>query len=656
MLRIRIFVFRNYKWKEVKGRGKVYSTLTMDVINLGILAHVDAGKTTLTEGMLYESGIISKMGKVDDGTTVTDSMELEKKRGITIKSSVVSFLWNNVKINLIDTPGHLDFVSEVESALHVIDVVVLVISAKEGIQSQTRLIFRKIQELKIPTIIYINKLDRVGVDYGELLDKIRNQLSEMVVALQEYRGVGEKEVQIINLDFGEEDIQNYILLSSDTLMEKYDDFNAILLEEYEEEFIKMVRKGELYPLVGGVALKKLGITEVMDLVTKIKGNTETKSDKLSAYVYKIEHDKDKHERIYFRVFNGAVKVRDNVVINADNSYRLLVRNLWSIQNNTIVSSQIIRKGDIGIIMDEEKLQVGSVIGEDYGRKGNAQLKTPLLQTGIKPKDENERNQLLSALTLLSREDPYLKYEISRITNEIKIWLFGPLQMEIIGDIFRERFGINVCFTKLEIVNKEHPLGKGYSSIRLRDWNNPYNAGAVFQIEPLPLGSGFQYENHVSYGYLEKPFQNAVLDGIKIGLSQGINGHQVIDVKVSFLEADYDSVLGTPADFRRLVPIVIHDALADAGVELLEPWQKFTISVPKLMDKSVLRNISKLRARVTVYDYGDSETTFAGKAALSDMMNYESVLNTYTSGKGFLIQEFYKYLPKNQNIDVLMELY
>lgn len=550
---------------------------------------------------------------------------------------------------MIDTPGHLDFVSEVESALHVLDAVVLVISAKEGIQSQTRLIFRKLQELKVPIIIYINKLDRIGVDFEELLGKLTSQLSEKIVGLQKYRGIGEREVQIVNLEFDDEGIQNQILFSSDALMKKYDEFNYISLKEYENEFFKMVRNGEMYPLLGGVALKNLGVTEVMNLLVKIMSNDGSKNDKLSAYVYKIEHDQNKHERIYFRVFSGSIKVRDTVDIKGSEPCRLLVRNLWSFDNNKIVSTKSIESGDIGIIYDEERLQVGSVIGEECGQKGNIQLKVPLLQTGIKSKDEKERNLLLNALTLLLREDPCLKFEINKITDEIKLWLFGPLQMEVIEEILRERFGINVCFTQLEIVNKEHPLREGYSSIRIRDWNNPHNAGAVFKVEPLPLGSGFLYDNLVSYGYLEKPFQNAVLDGIKIGLSQGISGHEVIDVKVTFLEADYDSVLGTPADFRRLVPVVIHNALKDAGVELLEPWQRFSISVPKQLDKVVLKNISKMKVRVTDYNYGEKETTFIGKAAYSDIMNYESVLNAYTSGKGFLTQEFYKYLPKHENM-------
>lgn len=628
----------------------------MDIINLGILAHVDAGKTTLTECMLYQSGNISQMGRVDNGTTVTDSLELEKKRGMTIKSSVVSFFWNNVKINLIDTPGHFDFVSEVESALHILDVVVLVISAKEGVQSQTRLIFRKLQEIKIPTIIYINKLDRVGVDYDDLMDELKIQLSSKIIELQKYHGIGKKEVRIENLNFEDECIQNQLLISSDALMKKYDELNDIASEDYENEFVQMVRSGELYPVLGGVALKNQGVTEVMDLLTEIMSGITPKTDKLSAYVYKIDHDKVGHKRIFFRVFSGVINVRKTIEIYADEPQKILVRNLSSFDKNKIVTTKSVGSGDIGIIFDEDQLQVGSIIGEAYDRIGKVKINSPMLQTSIRAKDENERYKLLDALTLLSQEDPQLKFEINRITDDIKIWVFGPLQMEVIEDMLKNRFGINICNTQLEIVYKEHPLKAGYCSIRIGDLTNPYNAGAVFRIEPLPLGSGFQYENLVSYGYLEKPFQNAVMDGIKIGLRQGINGHEVIDVKVTFLEADYDSVLGTPADFRKLIPIIIHNALEDAGVELLEPWQNFSVVVPKQWDKVVLKDICKMKARILEYYYGKNETGFIGKAVLRDIVNYESVLNTFTSGKGVFTQDFYKFLPMKESVEVLMEKY
>lgn len=628
----------------------------MNVINLGILAHVDAGKTTLTEGMLFHGGNICKMGKVDDGTTVTDSMDLEKKRGMTVKSSVVSFQWNNLKVNLIDTPGHFDFLSEVESVLHVLDVAVLLIAAKEGVQPQTKLFFNKLSELNIPTVIFINKLDRIGVNYESLIKMIRTQLTNEILECQRYYGVGEKQVEIEDITLDDEEIQMKLLFASETLTKKYNESQVIITGDYEIEFVNLIRSGKLYPVMGGVALKNRGISSLLDMLTKIMADVKPKTDKFSAYVFKVDVDQTGKKRIFFKVFSGTINVRQNVYINNDESQKMLVRNLAYFENGKIISVKSVGCGDVGIIYNEELLKVGTVIGENNGDISRVKLKNPLFHANIVTKDNNERYRLLNALNTLSQEDPQLKFEISSVTGDILICLFGPLQMEIIGEILKSRFGLEVSFGTLKDICKEHPVKEGYCSMRLRDWNNPYNAGVVFKVEPLPLGSGFEYENMVSYGYLEKPFQNAVMDGIKIALSKGVQGHEVIDVKITFLDADYDSVLGTPADFRRLVPLVLKKALENATVEILEPWQNFIISVPIDYDKAILSDICKMKARIIEYQYGETETCFIGRVLLRDIINYESRLNILTHGTASILQNFFKYLPINENVEILMERY
>lgn len=628
----------------------------MNIVNLGILAHVDAGKTTLTEGMLFQAGCIRKMGNVDDGTTVTDSMDLEKERGMTIKSSVISFEWNHLKINLIDTPGHFDFLSEVESVLHVLDVVVLVIAAREGVQPQTRLFFRKLSELNIPTVIFINKLDRMGVDYEDLIKAIRAKLTDEILECQRYRGGGGKQVEIEDIPLEDEELQMRLLLSSETLMEKYDESREITVGEYETEFIHLVRSGKLYPVMGGVALRNQGITSLMDMLTKIMAGGKPQTELLSAYVFKVDFDQKGQKRIFFRVFSGTITVRQNVYINQEESQKLLVRNLAYFENGRIISVRSVACGDVGIIYDEELLKVGTVIGGNHGDVSKVKLKEPLFHANIAAKDDHERYRLLNALNTLSQEDPQLKFQISSVTNDIRISLFGPLQMEVMGEILKDRFGLSVSFGPLTNIYKEHPTKEGHCSIRIGDWKNPYNAGVVFQVDPLPLGSGFQYENLVSYGYLEKPFQNGVMDGIRTALNEGVQGHEVIDVKITFLEADYDSVMGTPADFRRLVPIALKKALEDAAVEILEPWQNFIITVPADYDKTVLNDICKMKARITEYQYGETETCFIGKALLRDMMNYESRLNILTHGNASVLLDFFKYLPMNESVEALMEKY
>ena len=409
-------------------------------------------------------------------------------------------------------------------------------------------------------------------------------------------------------------------------------------------------------MMGGVALKNQGITSLMNMLTKIMADVKPRMDMLSAYVFKVDFDQKGQKRVFFRVFSGAVTVRQNVSITNDESQKMLVRNLAYFENGKIISARSIACGDVGIIYDEELLKVGTVIGGDNGDVSKAKLKEPLFHANIVAKDNNERYRLLNALNTLSQEDPQLKFEISSMTDDIIVSLYGPLQMEIIGEILKNRFGLDISFGPLTNIYKEHPTKEGYCSIRIGDRKNPYNAGVVFQVEPLPLGSGFQYENLVSYGYLEKPFQNAVMDGIRIALNEGAQGHEVIDVKITFLEADYDSVMGTPADFRRLVPMALKKAFDDSNIEMLEPWQSFIISVPVDYDKTVLNDICKVKARITEYQYGETETCFIGKALLQDMMNYESRLNILTHGSASVLQDFFMYLPMNENVETLMEKY
>ena len=489
-----------------------------------------------------------------------------------------------------------------------------------------------------------------------MIKTIRTKLTDEILECQRYQGVGGKQVEIEDIPLDDEELRMKLLLSSETLLAKYDESREITTKEYETELIRLIRGEKLYPVLGGVALKNQGITSLMDMLTKIMADVKPQTDKLSAYVFKVDFDQKGQKRIFFRVFSGTVTVRQNVYIRNEESQKMLVRNLAYFENGKIISARSVACGDVGIIYDEELLKVGTVIGGNHGDDSKVKLKEPLFHANIVAKDNHERYRLLNALNTLWQEDPQLKFEVSSMTEDIIISLYGPLQMEIMGEILKNRFGLNISFGPLTNIYKEHPTKEGYCSIRIGDWKNPYYAGVVFQVEPLPLGSGFQYENLVSYGYLEKPFQNAVMDGIRIALNEGTQGHEVIDVKITFLEADYDSVMGTPADFRKLVPIALKKALYDAAVEILEPWQNFIITVPADYEKSVLNDICKMKARITEYQYGETETCFIGKALLQDMMNYESRLNILTHGSAAVLQDFFKYLPMNESVEALMEKY
>lgn len=334
-------------------------------INIGIVAHVDAGKTTITENLLYCSGAIKSVGRVDLGNTQTDSMELERKRGITIKSSTVSFTWNDVKVNIVDTPGHVDFISEVERSLSILDGAIIVISGVEGIQSQTRILFNTLKQLNIPTIIFINKLDRVGANSNKVLEEIKKNMSNKVVKLQEAYNEGSKDVYIKNLFDACMTNDNVIDILSDLdegFLEKYISGMEIKKEELHEKFVSYAKEGGLYPVFCGAAAIGLGIEDLLDGICSYfpcaNGDSE---DDLSGVIFKIERTSTNEKKVYVRLFKGKISVRDKIQSpNKETAEK--VKKINSLENGKVTEVQRIEAGDIGILYGLASFQVGDIIG------------------------------------------------------------------------------------------------------------------------------------------------------------------------------------------------------------------------------------------------------------------------------------------------------
>ena len=290
----------------------------MKTINIGIVAHVDAGKTTVTENLLYHSGVIKEVGRVDSGNTQTDSMELERKRGISIKSSPISFTWNDFKINIIDTPGHVDFISEVERSLSVLDGAILIISAKEGIQSQTRILFDTLKSLNIPTIIFVNKIDRVGVNYYKLINELKEVLCDKAIKLQEVYNEESKLVSIRSTfeeKLIDDDIINVLSELDESILESYINDVKISNKYIEDKISFFAKKGVVYPILCGSALNGVGIKELLDGIVRFIPFCNESSDKdLSGVVFKIQIDNGNEQKVFIRLFQGKISVRDKIEI------------------------------------------------------------------------------------------------------------------------------------------------------------------------------------------------------------------------------------------------------------------------------------------------------------------------------------------------------
>lgn len=663
----------------------------MNIINIGILAHVDAGKTTLTESILYFTGVINKKGRVDTGTTISDSMELERERGMSIKSSTVSFTYNNIKINLIDTPGHMDFIAEVERSLSVLDLVVLVISAKEGIQPQTRVIFNKLKELKIPTILFINKVDRVGVDMEGLYKNIGKQLSKQTIRMQDVMGCGNKDFILKEENMTQSSFVEQLILFHEDLFYEYVNENKIEARKCVEVYRALVKEGSLYPIYHGSALLDMGIKSLLDSIVMVffdetnsinfedsnndiyqrnvndslsnledeiskdisskdissndissKDNSSNNNELLSAYVYKIEWDQRNHKKIYIRLFKGSLHVRQKVMVYGKEEI-ITITSIRCVRDGRVLPTDHLTTGDIGILLDIDGLNCGDYLGDKY-LDASYELARPLLRISVYPKVMEERAKLIHALKQLEVEDPFLEMVILKETEEIQLRLFGALQMDVLSNLLLTRYQLEAYFKDVITIHKEQPSKTCKASIWIGEPNNFYHAGVVLEIEPLELGSGFHYENHVSYGYLEKSFQNAVLEGIKIGLQEGVHNCEIIDVKVTFLDAYYDSVCGTPADFRKLTPLVVKKALEGVELIVLKPWQYFTLSAPTGYEKMIMNDLYKMSAQVEKVIYEDDEFNIVGIIPYETSKDYSVTLLTFSEGKGMFQTRFYRFLP------------
>ena len=618
------------------------------ILNLGILAHVDAGKTTLTESFLYHGNVIRSMGTVDRGTTTTDSMELEKARGITIRASTVSFMIDDVKINLIDTPGHADFIGEVERSLRVLDGVVLVISAVEGVQPQTRILFRHLERMRIPTLIFINKIDRIGADYERTCRQIREQLSPRLVLMQDVLPE-EKCWKIRERMLNEEVLSQQIIGYSEKLLEKYLEEIPISEEEVFGSMQFRVQKGRLYPVYVGSALRDIGVVELMKaIITWLprRDSTRDKKKELSAYIYKVEFDEKGRKKAYFRVFSGELSSKMRISI-AERKEEFVVNSLCKVCDGKQEKASVITEGDIGILMDVPEICCGDFLGKQWKQKGLIAWGEPMLQIEVHSKTPGERFALLNGLKKLECEDPLLRINIDPETKEIHVSMFGKLQIEILASMLRDRFGLDVTFSGIRTICRLKPKHAISEAIRIREPGNLHYAGIEFLIQPLEAGMGNQYETKVSFGDLKETFQNGAREGALIALESAMS-EKFVDTKITFTDMDFDSVCGTPADYRRLAQEVFIKAIEKVGTDTMEPIMTYQLTAPLAHEKKVVGELRKMMASIETMEFGSEELVIKGQVPYDTAKEFQIDLSMLTGGKGIFEMEFLEYRIKERN--------
>ncbi len=619
--------------------------------NIGIVAHVDAGKTTLTEQLLFAAGATRSVGSVDDGTSSTDSLTVEKERGISVRLATETFYWKGSQINLIDTPGHLDFCAEVERSLRALDSAVLVISAVEGVQANTISVFQALQSLKVPTLIFINKLDRIGADVDAVMHEIHSELSEHCVLLQQPVNAAEANANIDN-PWSERRIKNCPATHSaliESTIEKLTEFNDELLErvvngetlefdELDAELQKRVKTANLYPVLCGVAKNAVGIQELLDAILTYLPEAPQHSDsQLSAVVFKVEHDKTLGKMAYVRVFQGEIKARDtvfNATRNNESSDQEKISQIKRVVKGKYHDLETIRAGDIGVVSGLSKVKVGDVLGDDSCVPNAYSLSAPLLTVQVKPQKPDDFTELAAALKQLADEDPLLNLEWLTEQRELHINITGWIQIEILESLLKDRYNLSVEFEQPSIIYKETPKqsSEGYE----RYWMpKPCWAIVRFKIEPGPRGSGIVYQSKVGVNDIAAKYQNEIEATVRKGLKQGIKGWQVTDMKVTLIEGSDHPVHSRPGDFIIATPMALMNGLVESDTELLEPILDFQITADSELLGTITSDITKMRGRFDSPEFNGNRVTIRGQVPAATSMDYPIQLASISSGNAIL---------------------
>ncbi len=625
----------------------------MTTINIGIVAHVDAGKTSLTERILYETHVIDEIGRVDQGTTQTDSLDLEKRRGITIKASVVSFFVNHLKINLIDTPGHPDFLAEVERSFSVLDGAILLISAVEGIQVQTKILHSALLKLRIPTIIFINKIDRSGAQSDELIKRVKEKLTAHIIPLYRTEHIGTKHACVAQNHLHDPTFLQacieQLALFDEQLLAAYMEGETITEGQVRTALMQQVGQAKLSPVVFGSAITGVGVRELLaDLGSYFPSTTSLEDAPLSGVVFKLEKEATGEKVAYVRVFSGSLRVRTvaNLQKRKHNgeieTYTGKIQKLHVFWEGKTVQAQQVGAGEFCKVWGLREVKIGDVVGEWSDHIKALHFATPRYETRIEATRREQDHQLYQALLELAEEDPLITVLKDDVHQSIYLRMFGEVQKEVIETTLKEHYGLDVRFAETGIVCIEKPRGTGQAREIVGAAENPFVATIGFLVEPGPAGSGVTYKS--TSGALPLAFYRAIEETVRATLAQGVYGWEVIDIVVTLTHTGQLPAT-TASDFRNLVPLVLMEALSQAGTDVYEPINQFELRVPASAVSTAMFKLSQLRAVYEQPILHNDTFLLTGTLPVETSEEFRRELPAFTEGEGVFLAEVAGFLKK-----------
>jgi elongation factor G len=654
--------------------------------NIGIMAHIDAGKTTATERILYYTGITHKMGEVHEGAAVMDWMEQEQERGITITSAATTTQWKDVRINIIDTPGHVDFTVEVERSLRVLDGAVTVLCAKGGVEPQSETVWRQAEKYGVPRIIFVNKMDIMGADYLRVVNMVKDRLKAKAVPLQLPIGAEDTFSGVIDLvemraytykdesgksfdtveipaemqakaDEWRHELMEAIADHNEELLMKYLDGEAISVAEIKRTIRDMTIKGELYPVFCGSAYKNKGVQMLLDAIIdylpspldippitgvnpktgEVKERPADDNGSFAALAFKIMTDPFVGKLAFFRVYSGTLK-SGSYVYNSTRDKKERIGRILQMHSNKREEIEEVYSGDIAAAVGLKETTTGDTLCDEKHKiiLESMDFPDPVIEIAIEPKTKAGQEKMGVALAKLAEEDPTFKTYTNEETGQTIIAGMGELHLEIIVDRLLREFKVEANVGKPQVSYKE-------TITKMADVDHKYakqsgghgQYGHVkIRIYPREAGEGFEFKSAIIGGAIPKEYIPKIEDGIKEAMQSGpVKGYQVVDVGVELYDGSYHEVDSSEMAFKIAASMAFREAAKKAEPVLLEPIFKIEITVPEEYMGEIMGDLNSRRGRIEGSDIQSGAAVIRGFVPLSSMFGYATDLRSKTQGRG-----------------------
>ena len=667
--------------------------------NIGIMAHIDAGKTTTTERILYYTGVNHKIGEVHDGAATMDWMEQEQERGITITSAATTCHWKGYRVNIIDTPGHVDFTVEVERSLRVLDGSVAVFSAKDGVQTQSETVWRQADHYHVPRIAFINKMDTVGADFLHAVKTMDTRLHARAIPMQlpigaqdTFSGIVDlltRQAEIYDSDDGKqyhveevpadladqvEELREQIIETaaegSDELMEKYLDGQELTLEEVKASLRQQVLDCKLFPVFCGSAYKNKGIQMLLDAVLDylpspldvppVKGTTldgeevtreASDSAPMASLAFKIMADPFVGKLAFFRVYSGIMN-QGTYVLNSTKGKKERVGRILQMHANHRKEIDCAYSGDIAAAVGFKDVTTGDTLCDvDHPIiLEKMEFPDPVISVAVEPKTKADQEKMGNALQRLAEEDPTFKVHTDPESNQTIISGMGELHLDIIVDRMRREFNVDCTVGKPQVAYRE-TIRKSVESegkfIRQTGGHGQYGH-CWLRLEPMEPGKGFEFDNAVVGGVIPKEFINPIQTGVEAAMEDGVvAGYPMVDIKVTVYDGSYHDVDSSEMAFKVAGSMAFKDGAKKADPVLLEPYMAVEVDVPEEYMGDVIGGLNSRRGRIEGMETENGESRIKGFVPLSEMFGYATGLRSSTQGRGTFTMTFdhYEEVPK-----------